>query len=192
MTGLECLKAELLERGYNKRQIENKVILETLEILSNSQGRYTDLDKLEKEISDKQEILALLNYQISYLTRTYDDLCHNRDKAIESVKKIADREYKAVIDYIDAFLKILEDCNSPEKRDIIKLAQMYRNSVNIETPYDNTAFIKGLAAILSQGAATLEGGMKKIDPDLIPKLKIDVWESGYSIESVSGKKRGDD
>jgi hypothetical protein len=43
---------------------------------------------------------------------------------------------------------------------------MFVNSVNIDSKYDNTAFIVGLAAILSNGECGAISELKKINPKL--------------------------
>ena len=73
--------------------------------------------------------------------------------------------------YIDKFFAALNECETPEGRDALKKAQMFVNSVNIKTVYDNTAYINGLAAILTKGeSATVADGLEKIDEEA--KLKI--------------------
>ena len=46
MTGIECLKAELLKRGFNKAQADSKVTIGVLEILTESNGKYSDMEKI--------------------------------------------------------------------------------------------------------------------------------------------------
>ena len=54
-------------------------------------------------------------------------------------------------EYIANFYKALFDCDTEEGKDVMRTAQVFINSVNVKTVYDNTAFIIGLAAILSGG-----------------------------------------
>jgi hypothetical protein len=71
-------------------------------------------------------------------------------------------------DYINKFNKSIRECETPEGRDAIRLAQMYIKSVDVDTKskYDNTAYILGLASILSKENINAIGELRKIKNEL--------------------------
>ena len=67
------------------------------------------------------------------------------------------------------FNESLKNCETPEARDAMRAAQVFVNAVNVDSKYDNTAFIIGLSAILSKnGVGPLET-LKKMNPKLFEK-----------------------
>ena len=88
---------------------------------------------------------------------------------IQMVDSVADKHYQETRNYIDVFLKAISDCETQEARDALRTAQMFINSVSVDTKYDNTAFIIGLASILSQGKTGAIDELRKINPK-IPKF----------------------
>jgi hypothetical protein len=55
-------------------------------------------------------------------------------------------------------------CETPQGRDAMRAAQVFANSVNIQTCYDNNAFIIGLASILAGKEMAPIDVVKKIVP----------------------------
>ena len=64
------------------------------------------------------------------------------------------------------FFQAVEECETLEGKDTLKKAQMFVNTVNLNTKYDNTAFIIGLASILAQGNVAPIEELRKINPDV--------------------------
>ena len=186
MTGIECLKAELLKRGFNKSQAESKVVIGVLEILTESSGKYSDMDQLLKDINSLKAEESELQRNIYDFRRTSDTLKLEFKEIISEIEKYADNRYKQTTDYIDTFFKALSECETPEARDSLKVAQTYINAVSIDTKYDNTAFIIGLASILSQGHAGAIEQLRKINPK-IPEIKLDVTTSKGSFYGYDRK-----
>ena len=182
MTGIECLKAELLKRGFNKAQADSKVVIGVLEILTESNGKYSDMDQLLKDIDILETKKANLQSNIYDIMNTCYTLRLEFDEIISKVKKYANSRYKETTDYIDTFFKALSECETPEARDSLKVAQTYINAVSIDTKYDNTAFIIGLASILSQYHTGAIEQLRKINPK-IPEIKIDATPTGNMIYS---------
>lgn len=137
MTGLECLKEELLAKGYTKAQTESKVVIGVLEVLANDKtGIYKDLEKASRDheamrlaVSEKRRIVSMYEDSLKHMTESFNEQCTER---------------------IEKFYEILGNAETPEGRDAIRIAQMFINSVDVDTKYDNTAFIIGLASILSR------------------------------------------
>ena len=164
MTGFELLKEELKKRGFTKQQVENSKMLPTvLDIIAQSGDRYTNIVLLEKDIRRLED-------NITQLYRSIRDLKVQEEKISKEIQSKKD-EYKA---YIDEFYKVLENCETPDGRDAIKIAQMFINSVNVDSKYDNTAYIIALGAILSKGKVAAIEELKKINKKL-------PWEEDWDI-----------
>ena len=180
MTGLDCLKEELRKRGFTQSQIDkSKMLPEILDILSNSDGEMLKLDGLQKEIrrleAEKANAEYNLNSFYNYLTRIKADI----QSKIALIQKAADDQYKLVTDYITKFFEAISNCETPEARDALRTAQMFINSISIDTKYDNTAFIIGLSAILTRGMVAPIDELQKINPK-VPKITI--VDNGLGIE----------
>ena len=171
MTGLECLKSEMLARGFTKQQTESKTVLGVLEILSDSNGRYSDMSRIEQEL----KLLEQRKRNLWSTCKAYEDkvnACKSElQQIIQMVDSVADKHYQEARNYIDVFLKAISDCETQEARDALRTAQMFINSVSVDTKYDNTAFIIGLASILSQGKTGAIDELRKINPK-IPKFVV--------------------
>ena len=162
MTGLDCLRTEMLERGMTKNQINSKIVAVVLDILAQSGTKYSEMWEKEKETSDRlDEVSRELKYQITRLKGA---------EALMAVYQRTAEKFKTECEeckvYIDEFNKSLEACETTSGRDAMRTAQMYVNSVDIDTKYDNTAFIIGLSAILSRGAINPVDELRKINPKL--------------------------
>ena len=174
MLDLERIKKDLIEKkGCQKVQANSKVIPIILDLLKDSGNQYETLDDIDRQITSRTETLR-------YLQRKYDSLIHRKEalsKEIDEISTIinnvADVRYKQIKEYIDSFYKSLEECETPEGRDLIKAAQVYVNTIQVKTGADNTAFILGLAAILSGGKIATGNEIKKVDP-IVPVLRVEL------------------
>ena len=159
MTGLDCLRKEMERRGLSKAQIESKVAAVVLDIVANS--GYEHEEVWRKEYGESQRL---------------NEICNERRNAERQVAQLQfdikrlNRELKAVQerrdhceDYIDEFNKSLQECETADGRDAMRIAQMFTNSVSIDTKYDNTAYIIGLAGILSGKKINPTHELKKIN-----------------------------
>jgi tetratricopeptide (TPR) repeat protein len=163
MTGMECLKEELIKRGYPAHNIENiKVLPLLMDILCNAGERYSDINRLEKDIKELEKQKEQLAENVEYL-RHHEEVIETR------IADFAESKYSVTVAYIDRFFKALDECETPEARDALKVAQMFVNTVGVETKYDNTAFIIGLAGILTKGAIAPVEELQKINKK-IPKV----------------------
>lgn len=124
----EEVKEELIKRGLPKSSVESKYIPHVLDIALGTDFFVKSAD-LDEELRRQEERI-----------RNMDKQAGNKYKQM-----LEDREY------ITEFYKALFDCDTDEGKDIMRTAQVFINSVNVNTKYDNTAFIIGLAAILSGG-----------------------------------------
>lgn len=173
MTGLECLKEEMKARGLLKSQIESRTTVAVLEILSESGGRYTDMDRLENEIHDLEMKKARIEREVEAYRRKVEDIRQKYGATIDLIDRYAQEKYDRTVAYINRFMKALENMETPEGRDKLKIAQTFVNTAKVDTKYDNTAFIAGLAAILARAPEMPLDKLKEINPDIIQKLHVD-------------------
>lgn len=169
MTGLDCLREEMERRGLTKSQIESKTAAVVLDILTKDSAKYAEQVDAENEESEK---LSNLRFQIRNAEReiagykcTIDDLKMRYDGIVKQAEEAQE--------YIDKFNNALKECETAEGRDAMRRAQVFINTVKVDSKYDNTAYIIALGAILSDGAYGPIDELKKINP----KISIDGQES---------------
>ena len=155
MTGLDCLREEMQKRGFNKAQIQSKIAAAVLDILANTGTVHTDIVEAENKLSDITKKYHTVRDEVS----RQNFLMEHRERELKA------KEEKAS-EYIQRFNESLSDCETPEGRDALKRAQMFVNSVTVQSKYDNTAFIIGLSAILSDGKISAIEELKKMNPKL--------------------------
>lgn len=160
MTGIECLREEMTNRGCTKTQIESKTVAIVLDILTNSGDKYTSM--VEKEGEETKTL--------SELRHKKEQLEHDVERLRMEIKRV-ERAYdeiakKAAIDqkYIEKFTATLKECETESGRDAMRRAQIFINSVTLKTEYDNYAFITALGEILSDGSFGAIEKFKKIEP----------------------------
>ena len=162
MTGLELLREEMLKRGLNKQQVESKAVAVILDILANTGDRYTKMQQEEAQATALYRKM-MEGYQDA------DAMLRVRRRELQAVNEEIKRarEYRAECEaYINKFKESLTKCETGEGRDAMRAAQMFVNSVTVDTKYDNTAFIIGLAAILSGAKIEPITELKKINKRL--------------------------
>lgn len=156
MNGIECFKEEMRKRGMTNQQIESKAVMVALDILSNGNGKISESLELLQDIKRKIACYKLKSEQAMKCADSYRKMADRQTKIIEE-------KWTEYDEYIKAFNKSLEECETAEGRDRLRLAQMYVNSVNIETKYDNTAYIIGLASVISGGNIAPIMALKQIN-----------------------------
>ena len=164
MTGLELLRDEMIKRGCRRQAVEGETVAVVLDIVSNNGTKYQEMAKeehdLSKLIKDRRKELVILERRVRDL--------EIRAKSLR--QEIAELNAEALDDnsYIDDFLAKMEACETAEGRDAMRRAQIFINSIDIETAANNTAFIIGLAAILSDGKIGAIDGLKSLNKK-VPK-----------------------
>ena len=127
-----------------------------LDIIANSGTTFTDLCEAETR-------LQVVSAEVSRLNQTKNRILSERDNARRQIGKIEHeleekrrRFDQELMDIKDAelsklltFWNRLSELETPEYRDRLRLAELYRDQTNIKTCHDNTAFIKGLAQIFA-------------------------------------------
>lgn len=152
MTNLESLKEEMLRRGLTKSQCNSQIAAVVLDVALNTGSFSTDEWKLKSDIKQLEEYRDKLEEELKSLRSEI-----NRERT-EQEKYTDDLQA-----YVDQTLKKLETFETKEGQDRFKLAQLFINTVKIKSAYDNTAFITGLAAILSSGEVAPVDELKKIN-----------------------------
>lgn len=194
MNGIECLKQELLDRGYTKQQAESKVVLGVLEILAQDrEGRYSDMKRAQEEIDQLKDVISRLESRAEEYRKQCAILRAEIQRGEAGLQQQLTAIYQRSLAQIEEFQRTLEQAETDEARDLLRLAQMYVNTVNVNTVYDNTAFIIGLAAVLSGGKSADMKQLKKIDAKIRkPTLYYDGTGS-YRIDLITleeGSRKG--
>ena len=161
MTGIECLRQSLLDKGYTRSQTESKVVLGVLEIITQCGEQYNREDALLQDIKN-------LEMQKRSIEDAIERSEYRQREECEKLNKIREE----ILWYINQFYEALNNCETPEGRDAMKKVQMFVNTVDVDTKYDNTAFIAALGAILANvGGIEPLKQLKKINP-AIPELQL--------------------
>lgn len=155
MTGLECLREELKKRGYNDHNVNGKLVAAVLDILSNTDHIYSDMVKAEQELDAVRKDVK--RKSIKYRQREFE---------LEQAERDFKQARWEVVQYIEKFNAAITECETAEGRDAMRRAQMFVNSVSVDSKYDNTAYIIGLASILTSGAIGAMDELKKMNPKL--------------------------
>ena len=158
MTELDYLKQEMMKRGCTKPQVESKLVPVVLDIVANSGTLYTDIGKAQEELDSLHSKIA----------RRKDNLDAQERRLAERELSLR-QEIKEVNEYIGNFLNDIQKCETDDARDRMKIAQVFINSVNVDTKYDNTAFIVGLASIMTGMKLDAVDELKKINKK-VPEL----------------------
>jgi chromosome segregation ATPase len=155
----KLLETKLLQMGLSKAQVNCKATEATFVVCANN-PEVTELYEVEKRIEKAKRELDNIRYDASNEEQRLRSL-KSRYQAQECrAQEIQEETNK----YIDEFNDALKNCETAEGRDTLRLAQMFVNSVDIESVQNNTAYINGLACILSGGkCGSMFNGFKKLE-----------------------------
>ena len=157
MTGLECLKEEMMRRGCTKSQAESKTALIVLEILAqDTEHIYTDLQEARQELERVKRSREQEEMEVRDARRRLSNIQKELNTATAGLTDLGVKALK----YLEDFEKRLMECETAEQRDALRTAQFFVNNARIETNQNNTAFIYGLGLILAGHAVTGE----KLEP----------------------------
>ena len=159
---LQELRGKMYEKGLMKQSVESKAVTIAYGIMSECETTAADIAENEAQLRRTKTDISDCERQLSYkrwnLERQEEDLTKYRQNL--------DNKKQEIEGYISEFYEKLNQCETPEARDAMRIAQMYINSVDVETKYDNTAFIVGLAAILTGKTMEPVEELKKINKSL--------------------------
>lgn len=159
MTGLELLRKEMERRGATKSQINSKVAPMVLDILSETGQLYTTIKEDEERLQMLQSQVHNTQMHIQRQEKTRKELAEEINELKREKGKYLTEERQYVHDWLEA----LKDMETAEGRDLMRKVQVFVNSVDIKTKYDNTAFIVGLVSLLSNGKIGAIDELKKIN-----------------------------
>ena len=171
MTSLEELKQEMILRGAKANQVNGKTVAMVLDILSNSNSINTNEWESEQKVKRLEERKSQINKEIERLNEEAKKARELKDTELRNVyKNIEERErgIQDMIQYCKDLKQSIEQCETEEGREKVRLAQVFRNSVNVGIGVaDSAAYVLGLAMLLT--GCDLRGGvnaLKEIDPDI--------------------------
>ena len=170
MSGIELLRERLTELGLNKAATHNKAVELTVAVIAN--GDDVDATIAFKELLDQYRISsdvlkckqAALNDKLSELS-IYERSLSEKEKEISKSSRILEEQRIQLTQMIDDFKDCLCECETAEGRDAARKAAFFIANTNVNTAYDNTAFINGLAALLSDTQSNLPDNIKKVITD---------------------------
>lgn len=174
MTGLELLKQEMIKRGANKTMTESKTVCMVLDILANAGTVYSDIQEASKQLDNLRKQLDDYRQELNARARELSDLRARRSveyQELQRAREAFEKERDEAKSYIEKFNASLENMESEEARDRLRTAQVYVNSVDIKTAYDNTAFINWFGAILAGDKTGGIESFKKINPESVYMYK---------------------
>lgn len=166
MTGLECLREELKRRGATKSQINSNVVGMVLDIVSESGNVYQRTAEAENKLRFVEDQYWRMKQEMDLDKKRLEE---RNEKIVEQIRRAQstlDEKNDEYLEYIEAFENALKECETAEGRDAMRIAQVFVNSVDVDTKYDNTAFIIGLSAILTSGRIGAIDELKKVNPKL--------------------------
>ena len=153
MTGYENLKAKLLELGATKQQAESRAVELTVIALAEEQNGgtvnlnsiFTDILARYKKATDKMIVQSN-----EYTQKTLDlAIIESQIKELRQREEAATLEIYQAIDEIKSILEEVLEPETAEGRDKLRALHTLEQHTEINTVYDNTAFIRAAGNILS-------------------------------------------
>lgn len=145
MSGYELLISKMKELGAIKAQTESKIVEMVVSIMAgnfeSADSRMELLRGIEEEYKRKAEECEAAKEE--YFQKTMEE-----SRKVHDLLRIRDI-YDDVMSDIREMYNELTEAETPSARDRIRIAKIYESKVTVKTCYDNTAYIKGLSAILS-------------------------------------------
>jgi hypothetical protein len=147
MNGYELLKTELLKYFSRSKIDANMPLIErVVQIVAENPDDKIALDiairkkaeAKEKDTENSAYYWKLVTKERQLKSKEYD-LCVIKDALDAKEQELDERERK------------LNECETPEAADRLRLAYIYMDNVEITNGYERTAYIKGLADIMGTG-----------------------------------------
>lgn len=158
MTGLESLKEELLKMGHSKLKLDRdtKLLRDIVSILANDEEDRIALSLIEemrKKQSQKENSLRTrendLSNRVHQMLIKEQKLLEEKTDALIKVRDAKEEleELKRKIEELENKKVQLADCKSEFEYRLI-LFEAFKESIEVKSVYDNTAFIYAAGAIL--------------------------------------------
>ena len=148
MSGLDALREEMLKRGLTKTQVESKAVAVVLDILANAPDKTVFQQQYEFEQAEKK--MAEREAKVWRREAELERKVRDTESWVSEQHAKTDREISEKYEELSRFKRELLSCETAEARDRLRMAIIYKGAVNVNTVYDNTAYIKGLAEILAK------------------------------------------
>lgn len=142
---LEFVKMELIRRGFNTGSTTAKAIPAVIDIVANTDRNWQDYAEALQDLEAQRANLE--NVQYNWQRKISSEQWKAERDQEEAKKVLADAEAKAAKIY---------QCETPEARDRMRMALFFVENTDVDTKYDNTAFIRGLGAILGSSEEATE------------------------------------
>lgn len=168
---------EFIKRGGTKQMANSKSVAIFRDIVADTGDKFTTAAVADAETERANSELYRAKLDLDRLKSQAELSTRELEIQLAEKKRLVYSEWENKQKYLDSFFEALKNCETAEGRDAMRRAQTFVNSVTLNTVYDNTAFIVGLASILSNGEIGAIEEFKKIDPKL------------FDDEAEWGKKR---
>ena len=186
--GREEISRRMIALGATKQMAESKTVDFVIAAMTDDR-RFKDALNLDLEIGVVKRELENLRSEISPRKRELQCLQDSIENGTDLFGYAQQQKIDELEHAISEFSKALSECETKEGRDTIRLAQTFINSVNVDTKYDNTAFIVGLAGILSNTKVDCVSELSKINTKLPQVLKEEIGLREISHEHGFGSTR---
>lgn len=168
---------EFIKRGGTKQMANSKSVAIFRDIVAGTGDKFTTAAVADAETERANSELYRAKLDLDRLKSQAELSTRELEIQLAEKRRLVYSELETKQKYLDSFFEALKNCETAEGRDAMRRAQTFVNSVTLNTVYDNTAFIVGLASILSNGEIGAIEEFKKIDPKL------------FDDEAEWGKKR---
>lgn len=184
----EDMKDKMREMGIKESTINSKCFETCVLILTEAQEGITGIDlvKVKNELDARHKELEckatrLANWAASL--RSEELRIKNLPKDTQALVDKANAEIEERINELKSAIEKINECETPEGRDLLRRAQMFIDLTDVQTKYDNTAYIVALGAILSApGSMDCIKELKKINRKL---PDIGIYEDMRGIVRLS-------
>jgi transcriptional regulator with XRE-family HTH domain len=143
----------LAVKGMTQKDLAKKIPMDEhylSKLLNCKEGRHLQPDHLEAIARILGQPVAFFegDFFLGNFTQEEVDSIFREKERLERIRCNQNEELERVDKYIKNFNESLEKMETPEARDALKTAQLFINTIDVQTDQNNTAFINGLAMIL--------------------------------------------
>lgn len=184
----EDMKNRMREMGIKESTINSKCFETCVLILTEAQEGITGIDlcKVKNELDAKHKELEckatrLANREAFLINE--ERRIQNLPRDTQALVDKANADIEERLSQLKSAIDRLNECETPEGRDLLRRAQLFIDMTEIQTKYDNTAYIVALGAILSApGSMDCIKELKKINRKL---PDIGIYEDMRGIVRLS-------
>lgn len=150
MTGMDILTHRISERyslslGNARQMVNSNAASHIIETLANEAGLLDEVVKMNLE-SRERHCRESANWVQEEKEKIRQEKIKNEDEKFRlGNEKIELEKKRRELEQLEAKLKT---CETPEARDRMRLYEIFKSDVELETPQNNSVYIAGLASIL--------------------------------------------